>query len=236
MTGSVEASVASAQGTTATKTVRDRPRVGEWVIAAFMLVFFGGGFLLALDWPFRAALFPMAVAGVGFVLTLARLAVLVVQGVRGRGAVSDLAIVPSTTAALVDQQPEDSSAEAKQVRTAAVEGHERGVTEPAQGTAVTIVDDEAEEDESMEYVFATAGGRAWGAALAWIVAFFVAFIALGVFIAVPLFALLYLKFSGRASWLAAAIYAGVTGFLIYALFRWVVYIDLPTGYIPFLQL
>ena len=233
MSKTVEASVAEQQ--TAAKPEISRPRPGEWAITAFMLIFFAGGYLLAEDWPFRAALFPQIVAAIGFVMTVGRLVVLVVQTVRGREAASDVAVVPSTTAAVVDEQPADTTAEAKQVRTAAVEGHDRGVTEPAQGTAVTIVDDEAEEDESMEYVFATAGGRAWGAALAWIVAFFVAFFVLGVFVAVPLFALLYLKFSGRASWLAAVLYAAVTGFLIYALFRWVVYIDLPTGYIPFLQ-
>jgi hypothetical protein len=234
MSKAVEAPVATQQE--AAKPQAGRPRPGEWAITAFMLVFFAGGYLLAEQWPFRAALFPQIVSAIGFMLTVVRLVMLVVQTVRGRKAASDVAVVPSTMAALVPEQPADTTAEAKQVRTAAVEGEERGVTEPAQGTAVTIVDDEAEEDESMEYVFASAGGRAWGAAIAWIVAFFVAFFVLGVFIAVPLFALIYLKFSGRASWLAAAIYAAVTGFLIYALFRWVVYIDLPTGYIPFLQL
>ncbi len=51
----------------------------------------------------------------------------------------------------------------------------------------------------------------------------------------PLFAFFYLRFSGRTSWLAAAIYAAVTGVLIYLVFQQLVYIPLPTGYIPFLQ-
>ena len=98
-----------------------------------------------------------------------------------------------------------------------------------------IVDDDREDDASMEYVFATAGGRAWLEALSWIVVFFIAFFVLGAFVSVPLFALLYLKFSGRTSWLSAAIYAVVTGVLIYVMFRELVFIPLPTGVLPFLQ-
>ncbi|MDP9391784.1 MAG: hypothetical protein M3P89_10465 [Actinomycetota bacterium] len=210
-----------------------RPRPGDWAIAAFMLAFFALGYLLAQEWPFRAALFPQIVSTIGFLLTLLKMLGLARQAVRGRR--GSVAIVPSTMAALVEELPDDTSPEAKQVRTAAVAGAEQGVTQPAEGTAVTIVDDEAEEDESMEYVFATAGGRAWSAAIAWVVAFFVAFFALGVFVAVPLFALLYLRFSGGASWRASIVYAAITGVLIYVMFRLVVYIDLPTGYIPFMQ-
>ncbi len=211
-----------------------RPRPGDWGIAVFMLVFFAGAFLLAEEWPFRAALFPQIVSAVGFLLTVVKVLGLARQAVRGRR--SSLAIVPSTMAAIVPELPSDSSAEAKQLRTAAAAGSDQGVTEPAQGSAVTIVDDEAEEDESMEYVFASAGGRAWAAAIAWVTAFFVAFFTLGVFLAVPLFALVYLRVAGRASWLSAVLYAAVTGGLIYVMFRLVVYIDLPTGYLPFLQL
>ncbi len=63
----------------------------------------------------------------------------------------------------------------------------------------------------MEYVFASAGGRAWIEAMSWIVAFFVAFFVLGAFVSVPLFALFYLRFSGKTSWLSAGIYAVVSG-------------------------
>ena len=98
-----------------------------------------------------------------------------------------------------------------------------------------LVDDDREDDASMEYVFATAGGRAWLEALSWIVVFFIAFFVLGAFVSVPLFAFLYLKFSGRTSWLSAAIYAVVTGVLIYVMFRELVFIPLPTGVLPFLQ-
>jgi fatty acid desaturase len=133
----------------------------------------------------------------------------------------------------------DSSPEAVNVRTAAVaaEGkRESGDrSEDEKPADLQIVDDDQEDDESLEYVFATAGARAWSASLAWITAFFVSFFVLGAFITVPLFALVYLRFAGKASWWAAAAYAVVTGALIFVVFRYVVFLPLPTGVIPFLQ-
>ncbi len=104
--------------------------------------------------------------------------------------------------------------------TSVVDDHERGIE---------LVDDEAEADESIEYVFATAGPRAWAAALGWIVAFFASLWVLGVFVTVPLFALLYLRFAGRTSWVAAALYAGVTGGLIYLVFQELLVLPMPDG-------
>ena len=211
------------------------PRLGDWVIAALAVLFFAGAYFVADTWPSRAAMFPHIVSAAGLVLSILKIVGLGFQAVRGRAVVKDAAIVPSTTAALLAELPQDSSPEAKQLRTAAAEGERRGITEPADGTAVTLVDDEAEEDESMEYVFATAGARAWMEALAWIVVFFVTFFVLGAYVSVPVFALFYLKFSGGATWRSAAIYAVVAGAIIYGVFHELVFIPLPTGYIPFLQ-
>ncbi len=94
---------------------------------------------------------------------------------------------------------------------------------------VVLVDEEAEEDEGIDYVFSTAGARAWMEALAWIVAFFASLWVLGVFVTVPLFALLYLKSSGKTSWIAAVIYAAVTGGIIYLVFRQLLYLSVPDG-------
>ncbi len=102
----------------------------------------------------------------------------------------------------------------------AVEDHQRGIE---------LVEAEAEEDESIEYVFATAGWRAWAEALGWIVAFFVSLWVVGVFVTVPLFAVLYLRIAGRASWVAAALYAGVTGGLIFLVFRQLLVLPMPDG-------
>ena len=210
-----------------TTTARN-PRLGEWVIAASMLGLFAFGYLAAQDWPFRAALFPQMVATLGVLLSVLRLLGLVLETVRGRRAYA-----PNPPVA-----PAPAVAAGTQVATEATKppAAEADKQEDDALSRVTLVDDEAEEDSSMEYAFASAGGRAWVAALLWIVAFFVAFFVLGVFIAVPVFALVYLRMAGKASWLAAGLYALVTGAFIYLLFRQVLYLPLPTVVIPFLQL
>lgn len=198
----------SVEATVAKENAVPGSPVGEWCIAGFLLFFFAFAYIAAQEWPFRAALFPQIVAAVGFVLTALRILGLVVETRRARRA-------PATAPAV--------AADADVVQ--------------AKGkiSDVTLVDDEAEEDESMEYVFASAGGRAWVEALVGITVFFVSFFVLGAFITVPLFALVYLRFSGRASWLASAIYAAVTGLIIFFVFRELVFIPLPESVFPFLD-
>ena len=224
MTTAVEAPVAAHETVT-------RPRPGEWVITLFMLSFFAAAYVIAEDYPFRAALFPQMVSALGFVLCLLRIIGLLRLTLRNR---RPPVSTPAPAGAAVPGAAATNAATAATAATAdSVTQGEAVATTPVSN--LEIVDDDVEDDASMEYVFATAGARAWAAAMAWVVAFFVAFFALGVFVAVPLFAVLYLRFSGRASWWAAILYAGITGALIYVMFRLVVYIDLPTGYIPFLQ-
>lgn len=201
-------------------------RPGEWVIASCMLLFFAVGYLAAQDWPFRAALFPRMIAALGLLLSLLRLASLALETVRAR---RRAAARPATPAAAAADVPPPVPQQAAPVVAAAGPS---GASLPD----LVIVDDEAEEDSSMEYVFASAGGRAWASALMWIVAFFAAFFVLGVFVAMPVFALVYLRVAGKASWLSAGLYAIATGAFIYLLFRQVLYLPLPTGFIPFLQL
>jgi hypothetical protein len=85
------------------------------------------------------------------------------------------------------------------------------------------------DESSAEYVFASAGRRAWSAALAWVGAFFVALWLLGAVPTVPLFTLLYLRIAGKASWLAAAIYAAVAGVIIAVVFGRLLSIPMPSG-------
>jgi hypothetical protein len=146
-----------------------------------------------------------------------------------------VAVVPSERAADLPATPMDSSPEAVNVRTAAVAAEEKraaGDTDPEKPADLQIVDDDQEDDETMEYVFATAGRRAWVSALGWIVAFFTSFFVLGAYITVPLIAFLYLRFAGKASWWASALYAVVTGAIIFYVFRNVVYIPLPESPFP----
>jgi hypothetical protein len=228
-----------AHGQAKHEAAASKPRVGDWVIAGVLLALFVTAYVVAQDWPFRAALFPMIISVTGAALSAVKLIGLALATLRSRRAPRGAAIVPSERAADLPAQPMNSSPEAVNVRTAAVaaEGKRENGDRPEgeKPADLQIVDDDQEDDESLEYVFATAGGRAWSASLAWITAFFVSFFVLGAFITVPLFALVYLRFAGKASWWAAAAYAVVTGALIFVVFRYVVFLPLPTGVIPFLQ-
>lgn len=104
-----------------------------------------------------------------------------------------------------------------------------GTTEHPVTGSLKLVSEEEEEDRSLEYVFATAGARAWMGTVAWIAGFFVALYVLGVFVTVPVFAFAYLKLSGGASWLAAAVYAAVAGAVIWLAFSELLTIQMPTG-------
>jgi hypothetical protein len=84
-------------------------------------------------------------------------------------------------------------------------------------------------DHSLEYVFASAGTRAWGAALAWIGGYFVCLWLLGLVRTVPLFALLYLRVAGKAGWPAAAAYAAAAGAVMYVVFGRLLSVPMPTG-------
>jgi hypothetical protein len=96
-------------------------------------------------------------------------------------------------------------------------------TEPA----VTIEADDADQDA--EYVFASAGKRAWGAALAWTGAFFLALYAFGLLITAPLFSLCYLRFSARKSWPLSIAYALVLLIAIYLTFEYLLTIPVPAS-------
>ncbi|MPZ89735.1 MAG: hypothetical protein GEU81_17100 [Nitriliruptorales bacterium] len=92
-----------------------------------------------------------------------------------------------------------------------------------------LAGEEEEQDQSLEYVFATAGGRAWSAALAWVAGFFVGLWLLGVFVMVPLFAFLYLLVVGKARWYSATIYALVCFAVLHVAFRELLAVPMPSG-------
>ena len=168
-------------------------RPADLVLTLMFLVLFAGAYLLAEQWPFRAAFFPqlLAILGVGFAVL--KLLGFVVQARRGRDATAE----PS---------PEDLDV----------------------GETV-LISEEEEEDESLEYVFATAGAKAWAAALGWWAAFFLMLWLFGVFVAVPVFALAYLKLSGGASWLSAGLYAAISATVLYIAFARLLTVPMPEG-------
>jgi hypothetical protein len=61
------------------------PGNADLVITCVLGVIFAGGFLLALQWGFRASLVPSLACGLGVVLSLAHLAVLLVRRTKADG-------------------------------------------------------------------------------------------------------------------------------------------------------
>ena len=84
-------------------------------------------------------------------------------------------------------------------------------------------------EHAPEYIFGTAGRRAWVEALGWVATFFVALYLFGVFVTVPLFALAYLLICGRHGWLGATVYAGVSGGVVWFVFGHLLAVPMPAG-------
>jgi hypothetical protein len=104
------------------------------------------------------------------------------------------------------------------------------VSAPAAADAAAGGEHENEVNEDdVEYVFSTAGGRAWAAALGWVAGFFVLLYVAGLFLTAPLFSLLYLRFAGRQSWRMSVGYAVVIGVVLYVAFEVLLGIATPPG-------
>jgi len=78
-------------------------------------------------------------------------------------------------------------------------------------------------------VFATASRAEWRAALAWMAAFFLLLWLVGALVAVPLFALVYLRAAARGSLVLAGTYALVAWLFIYGVFDRALRVPLPQG-------
>jgi hypothetical protein len=94
-------------------------------------------------------------------------------------------------------------------------------------------DDAGAAPDDGEYVFATAGTREWLRALGWVAGYLLLLLAYGLFTASGVFALAYLRFCGRRSWLFSAVYAAVLVLVLLASFRWFVHVPVPQGFIRF---
>lgn len=89
--------------------------------------------------------------------------------------------------------------------------------------------DEEDADHDLGYMFATAGKRAWTAALGWSAAFFLGMYLLGLLLAAPLFSFAYLRFSARKSWLFSVVYAIVILVALYLAFDQLLTIPIPAA-------
>jgi hypothetical protein len=99
------------------------------------------------------------------------------------------------------------------------------------GTPDADADDaDADADDAVQ-LFRTAGPRRWAAALGWVAGFFVLLYVGGLFVTAPVFSLLYLRFAGRRTWVFSAVYAVVTGVVLYLAFAVALGVPTPPGLI-----
>ena len=102
---------------------------------------------------------------------------------------------------------------------------------PAAATPLPVGDRQGDDSESADPpdVFATASGREWLTAIAWMAAFFLLLWLVGALVAVPLFAVAYLIAAARSTYVLAGVYAFASWLFIYALFDRALRIPLPAG-------
>jgi hypothetical protein len=96
-------------------------------------------------------------------------------------------------------------------------------------STVNLVEEDQANEVELEEVFETAPRAVWLSAVAWLALFFVMLWTLGIYITVPLFALLYLVFVSRDSLPLAAGYAAITWLFLYGIFDQVLHLPLPTS-------
>jgi hypothetical protein len=92
-----------------------------------------------------------------------------------------------------------------------------------------LTDTEETESVDVEYVFAHASSRDWVTSLAWIAGFILTLGLLGIYIAAPLFALVYLSVVAKTRWWVSLLYAAVTWVVLYWTFDVLLRIRMPSG-------
>lgn len=79
------------------------------------------------------------------------------------------------------------------------------------------------------YTFASASGRSWLTACGYVLGFFVVLYVAGLYVTAVAFALAYLRFEGKRSWLYSVIYAVVIGGALYLIFDVALAVQVPEG-------
>lgn len=90
-------------------------------------------------------------------------------------------------------------------------------------------DKDAEDRVDVEYVFATAGTKAWLRALGWIGSFLIMIYLFGIFISGAILALFYLRYGASRSWIFAALYSASLTVFLWGLFDQFLQAALPRG-------
>ena len=114
-----------------------------------------------------------------------------------------------------------------------VREHRRaGHPDPAtsvQDTGAALLDEDEEHDHEMEYVYASAGRRAWAEALGWVALFVGLLWVGGLFVAAGLFSLAYLRFGAGRTWRFSVVYAVVMTGVLYVFLGLLLPVSVPEG-------
>jgi len=89
--------------------------------------------------------------------------------------------------------------------------------------------EEKMEDFDAGYIFTVAGKKAWANALIWIGAFFLLTYIAGIYLAGAIFAVSYLRFGAKKSWVFSIVYATVLIGILWGLFNYFLALPLPKG-------
>jgi hypothetical protein len=168
--------------------------------AAFAAVIFAVALGMTFEWSDKAAMFPRVITGSGLLFSMAYLLACIVRARRA-------------------QKP-DYATSVSQSLEERVHG---SVQEHSSGS-----DDDLPPEE-VEYVFATAGRKAWLSALGWVTLFLVLTLLLGLFVASAIFAFVYLRWSGSTTWLFSSVYALILSVCLILIFRVVTFVPTPLG-------
>ncbi|MCU1546178.1 MAG: hypothetical protein JWP30_1278 [Homoserinimonas sp.] len=185
---------------TSTAPVQDSGLKADFVGAAIFIVIFAIALAMTFEWSDKAAMFPRIITGSGLAFSILLGLSLIVKWRRA-------------------QKP------------GYVERAHQSVEERFHDNVQEHSADAAEdlEPEDVEYVFATAGRKAWLHAMGWAALFLLLTVLLGLFAASGIFALTYLHWGGGRTWRFSIIYAVVLPVLLIALFRWLLYVPTPVG-------
>lgn len=171
---------------------------GNIAIATFTLVLFAAAYVVARSWPAAAAIFPEGITLAGTTLSALLLAILVFRVVRGRHAGDEAPAVELAPAASLPHGEGELMSEAE------------------------------EEDYDLEYAFAHASKKQWGAVLGWLLAYFGGLWVFGAMLTTLVVTVLYLKIEARQRTHVAVLYA-VALFLIMWASQKYMHVALPQG-------
>ena len=189
---------------TSTKQAQESALKSDIIGGAIAAIVFAVALIMTIGWPDKAAMFPRIVTGSGLALALIFETGILLKWRRSK--------VPGYV-----ERPHQSVEER-------VEHHAHQEDAASSGE-----NDEHEQVEDVEYVFATAGRAAWAQVLGWVAVFLVLLTLFGLFIGSGIFAFVYLRWGGKRTWLFSAIYALVLPLILVSLFRWLLFIATPTG-------